>query len=85
MVTYSCDRCSVVVSGPDDLKSGTFNNPSGSISSPVVGAICEDCLKSLQEFVSTPAIPAVGLTVIERTVVQEQIKVAPVLTAATGT
>jgi hypothetical protein len=85
MVTYSCDRCNVVVSGPDGLKSGTFVNASGSVSSPIVGAICEDCLKAVQDFVSTPIIPDVGLTVMEKTIVQAQVQVAPVLTAATGT
>ena len=84
MVTYSCDKCGVVVSGADDLKTGVFTNPSGSVSSPLTGALCESCLTSVQAFISTPVVPAVGLTVMEKTVVQAQV-VTPVITAATGT
>jgi hypothetical protein len=82
MVTYSCDRCGIVVNGADDLKSGTFSNVSGTVTSPIAGAICGTCLDDLQKFISTPIVPAVGATVMEKTMVQAQIEPTVVVAAA---
>ncbi len=54
MVTYSCDRCSGVVGGPNGLSTGKYVTPNGLVVVPMTFSLCQQCVSDVVAFADTP-------------------------------
>ena len=71
MVTYSCDRCGVVVDGPGLLYGGSFVTQDGAQSRQMSGKYCSACVSKAQVLLEALEVDTtVGDTVLVKSVNQ---------------
>jgi hypothetical protein len=71
MVTYSCDRCGVVVDGPGLLFGGSFVTQDGAQSRQIAGKYCSVCVSKAQALLEAPEPDStVGDTVLVKSINQ---------------